>query len=157
MAVGGILASRIFEKPSVRIIENLKKWHIVLIYVLGISFLFLAHKLLPGRFISLERLISGTFFAFVIIEQLKSRYSFFKADQIPFFQRAGKLTYGFYLFHCILIFYICKTFEYMGWTEQIGSFILYFMLLLVTNSLLSILSYSYFEKPLLNLKRYFRA
>lgn len=138
-------------------IENLKKWHIVLIYVLGISFLFSAHKLLPGRFISLERLISGTFFAFVIVEQLKSRNSFFKADQIPFFQRAGKLTYGFYLFHCMLIFYICKTFEYMGLTQQAVYFILYFILLLVTNSLLSVLSYSYFEKPLLNLKRYFRA
>lgn len=157
MAIGGILASWIFEKPSVRVIEDLKKWHIALIYVFGISFLFSAHKLLPGRLISFERLISGTFFAFVIVEQLKSRNSFFKADRIPFFQRAGKLTYGFYLFHCILIFYICKTFEYMGWTEQVGSFILYFMLLLVANSLLSILSYSYFEKPLLNLKRYFRA
>lgn len=157
MAIGGILASWIFEKPSVRVIENLKKWHIVLIYVLGISFLFSAHKLLPRRFISLERLISGTFFAFAIVEQLKSRNSFFKADQIPFFQRAGKLTYGFYLFHCILIFYICKTFEYMGWTQQVEYFILYFILLLVTNSFLSVISYSYFEKPLLNLKRYFRA
>lgn len=157
MAIGGFLATIVFETHSIQWIVNLKKWQIFGIYLLGICFLFVPHQVLPGRFILLERLISGIFFAFVIIEQLQSKHSFFKADKIPFFQRAGKLTYGFYLFHCILIFYICKTFEYMGWTHQTGYFILYFILLLVTNSLLSVISYSYFEKPLLNLKRYFRA
>lgn len=157
MAIGGLLASWIFERPFVPAIENLQKWQITLIYMLGIGFLFSAHKLLPGRFISLERLVSGTFFAFVIIEQLKSRNSFFKADRIPYFQRAGKLTYGFYLFHSLLIFYICKAFEFLNLTEQAGYFIMYFILLLAANSLLSVVSYRYFEKPLLNLKRYFRA
>lgn len=157
MAIGGLLASWVFEKSSIGIIGALKKWHIILIYVAGIGFLFSANKLLPGRLISLERLISGLFFAFVIIEQLQSGHSFFKADRIPFFQRAGKLTYGFYLFHSILIFYICKTFEFFHLTHHAGYFLLYFVLLLSANSLLSIVSYRYFEKPLLNLKRYFRA
>lgn len=156
MATGGLLASWVFEKSAIPAIENLKKWQIVFIYILGSGFLFFAHKVLSGRFISLERLISGSFFAFVIIEQLKSRHSFFKADRIPYFQRAGKLTYGFYLFHCLFIFYICKTFEFLNWTHQAGYFLLYFVLLLFSNSLLSIVSYRYFEKPLLNLKRYFR-
>lgn len=157
MAIGGLLASWVFGKSSTGIIEALKKGHIILLYVLGIGFLFSANKLLPGRLIALERLISGLFFAFVIIEQLKSGRSFFKADRIPLFQQAGKLTYGFYLFHCILIFYLCKTFEYFRLTQHAGYFLLYFVLLLAANSLLSIVSYRYFEKPLLNLKRYFRA
>lgn len=157
MAIGGLLATIVFKTPSIPWIENLSVWLIVGIYLLGIGFLFVPHKLLPGKLISLERLISGLFFAFVLLEQLQAKHSFFKADRIPYFQRAGKLTYGFYLFHCLLIFYLCKTFESLNWTQQAGYFILYFVLLLFLNSLLSIISYRYFEKPLLNLKRYFRA
>jgi peptidoglycan/LPS O-acetylase OafA/YrhL len=157
MAIGGLLATWIFEKPSIQIIEELKKWQIAVIYVGGILFLFTAHKILPGRLIALERLISGTFFAFVLIEQLKSKNSFYKADRIPYFERAGKLTYGFYLFHSLLIYYLCKTFESFNWSQQLGGFICYFIVLLFANSLLSVLSYRYFEKPILNLKRYFRA
>lgn len=157
MAIGGLLATWVFEKSSIKIIEELKKWQIVLIYIGGILFLFVAHKILPGRFIALERLISGIFFAFVLVEQLKSKHSFFKADRIPYFERAGKLTYGFYLFHSLLIYYLCKTFESFNWSQQIGGFICYFIILVFSNSLLSVLSYRYFEKPILNLKRYFRA
>ncbi|WP_343632361.1 acyltransferase [Fluviicola sp.] len=157
MAIGGLLATLVFENPSIQWVENLKKWQIGVIYLVGTSFLFASHKVLPGRLISLERIISGVFFVFVLLEQLKAKHSFFKADRIPWFQQAGKLTYGFYLFHCLLIFYLCKTFEFLNWTQQAGYFILYFVLLLFSNSLLSILSYRYFEKPILKLKRYFRA
>lgn len=157
MGIGGLLATLVFEKESIPFIERLKKWQIIGIYLLGTGFLFTAHKILPGKLIAVERLISGTFFAFVLIEQLKSKQSFFKADRIPYFERAGKLTYGFYLFHSLLIYYICLTFESLHWNQHAAYFILYFFILLISNSLLSILSYRYFEKPLLNLKRYFRA
>jgi peptidoglycan/LPS O-acetylase OafA/YrhL len=157
MAIGGLLATLVFERPTIKVIEELKKWQIALIYLGGILFLFSANKILPGRFIAFERLISGSFFAFVLVEQLKSKHSFFKADNIPYFERAGKLTYGFYLFHCLIIYYLCKSFESFNWNQQVGGFICYFIVLLFANSLLSILSYRYFEKPILNLKRYFRA
>ncbi|MNJ84473.1 O-acetyltransferase OatA [compost metagenome] len=157
MAIGGLLATWIFEKSTIHFIQELKKGYIFLIYLLGIGFLFLAPKLLPGKLIALERIISGLFFAFVLIEQLLAKNSFYKADRIPYFERAGKLTYGFYLFHCIVIFYLCKTFETLNMTQQIGWFVLYFVLLIALNSLLSILSYRCFEKPLLDLKKYFRA
>lgn len=157
MAIGGLLATWVFEKSSIRFIRELKKWQILLFYLTGIGFLFLAPRLLPGKWIAFERVISGSFFAFVLIEQLLAKRSFFKADRIPYFERAGKLTYGFYLFHCIVIFYLCKTFEVLNMNQHIGWFILYFIALLVINSILSVLSYRYFEKPLLDLKKYFRA
>ncbi|MDF3025829.1 MAG: acyltransferase 3 [Fluviicola sp.] len=157
MAIGGLLATLVFERSGIRIVEELKKWQIALIYLLGISFLFVSHKILPGRLIAFERLVSGTFFAFVLVEQLRARHSFFKADRIPYFARAGKLTYGFYLFHSLLIYYLCKTFESVNWNQHAAYFILYFFILLFSNSLLSVISYRWFEKPILNLKRYFRA
>lgn len=157
MAIGGLLATFVFEKTGITFFENLKKWQIILIYLLGILFLFGAHKILPGKFIAFERLLSGIFFAFVLMEQLKAKQSFFKADRIPYFERAGKLTYGFYLFHSLLIYYLCNTFEYLNWNQSAGYFLLYFLLLLFFNSILSVISYRYFEKPLLELKRYFRA
>lgn len=156
MAIGGLLATWFFEKTSIPFIRDLKKWQIAGIYLAGIGFLFLAPKLLPGKLIALERIISGTFFAFVLIEQLMAKNSLFKADRIPYFERAGKLTYGFYLFHCIVIFYLCKTFEQFGMNQHAGWFILYFALLLGLNTVLSVVSYLYFEKPLLDLKKHFR-
>ncbi|AEA45994.1 acyltransferase family protein [Fluviicola taffensis] len=156
MAMGGLLATWVFKKSIISSVQELKKWKIALIYLMGISFLFFASHILPGKFIALERLVSGAFFSFVLLEQLQAKYSFYKADRIPYFERAGKLTYGFYLFHSLMIFYLCKSFETLEWNQHIEGFIAYFILLLVINSSLSILSYRYFEKPLLNLKRYFR-
>lgn len=157
MAIGGLLATWIFEKSTIPFIRELKKWHIFLLYLVGIGFLFLAPRLLPGKWIAFERIFSGLFFAFVLTEQLLAKNSFFKADHIPYFERAGKLTYGFYLFHCIVIFYLCNIFESLNMNQNIGWFLLYFVTLLVVNSTLSILSYRYFEKPLLDLKKHFRA
>lgn len=157
MAIGGLLATRVFEKTRIPFITHLKKWKIAGCYLAGIGFLFLAPHLLPGKLIAFERIISGAFFAFVLVEQLQANHSFFKADRIPFFEKAGKLTYGFYLFHCIVIFYLCKTFESLHLNQHIGWFVVYFLALVVLNTLLSVLSYRYFEKPLLDLKKYFRA
>ncbi|MDR0802943.1 acyltransferase [Fluviicola sp.] len=156
MAIGGLMATWLFEKTTIPFIRDLKKWQIAGIYLAGITFLFLGPCLFPGKLIALERIISGTFFAFILIEQLTAKHSFFKADRIPFFKKAGKLTYGFYLFHCIVIFYLCKTFEYFSMNQNFGWFILYFILLFGLNTLLSVVSYRYFEKPLLDLKKHFR-
>jgi peptidoglycan/LPS O-acetylase OafA/YrhL len=157
MAMGGLLATWVFQKAIITSIQQLNKWMIFLIYLIGIGFLFTSHQLLPGKLIAMERIFSGIFFSFVLLEQLQANQSFYKADRIPFFERAGKLTYGFYLFHCLVIFYLCKSFEMLQWSQKIGGFMLYFILLLFINTALSILSYRYFEKPFLNLKRYFRA
>ncbi|MDR2148616.1 MAG: acyltransferase [Tannerella sp.] len=156
MAIGGFLATVIFERKTVNFVREMKKWQIALVYLAGIAFLFLSSRILPGKLMAVERIVSGTFFAFILLEQLIAKHSFLKADRIPFFEAAGRLTYGFYLFHCIVIFYLCKTFEYFHLTQHIGWFLLYFAVLLCLNSLLTIFSYRYFEKPLLNLKKYFR-
>lgn len=157
MAIGGLLATFVFGKAEIGFIKSLRKWQIIGIYLLGIVFLFVSHRVLPGKLIAFERLISGTFFAFILVEQLQAEHSFFKADKIPYFERAGKLTYGFYLFHSLLIYYICSLFQSLNWNQHPAYFVAYFLLLLFSNSLLSVVSYRYFEKPLLNLKRYFRA
>ncbi|WP_343747762.1 acyltransferase [Fluviicola sp.] len=157
MAIGGLLATRVFEKTTLSFVTDLKKWQIAGIYLAGIGFLFLAPRLLPGKLIAFERVISGAFFAFVLVEQVQANHSFFKADRIPFFENAGKLTYGFYLFHCIVIFYLCKTFEHLHINQHVIWFVVYFFTLVFLNTLLSVLSYRYFEKPLLDLKKYFRA
>lgn len=157
MAIGGLLATLVFSREKIHWVATLKRWKIIGVYVLGIVFLYGSHRLLPGKLIVFERLISGSFFAFVLLEQLQGMHSFFKADRIPFFRKAGKLTYGFYLFHSILIFYLCKSFECLNWNTQAFHFVLYFILLILLNTGLSILSYRYFEKPLLDLKRFFRA
>lgn len=157
MAIGGLAALWVHQHGLISWIQRLKKVHLIGIYLVGIAFLYTANKLLIGPFIVFERVLSGTFFAFILVEQLQSPHSFFKADKIPFFQRGGKLTYGFYLFHSLLIYYLTHVFASFHWTNSPMYFVVFFLLLLTLNTIISVLSYRYFESPLLQLKNKFRA
>ncbi len=85
MAIGGLLSIFYLQRIKAAREWNLSKWKTSLVYAAGFLFLFVSHRLLPGSLLAVERLISGAFFAFIIIEQLMNRHSFYKADEIPFF------------------------------------------------------------------------
>lgn len=156
MALGGLLATQIGDRLTTPSNQRLKEFQILAIYLLGIAFLYVSPKLLLGKLFVLERLISGSFFMFIIWEQLRCSHSFFKADRIPFFKQGGKITYGFYLYHSLLIYYFAHLFQQFNWNNSALYFMLYFVLLLLSNWFISILSYRYFEEPILRLKDKFR-
>lgn len=157
MAIGGLAATWVHERGQEIWITRLRKWHLVLLYGLGLLFLFGANRLLPNPLHVIERILSGTFFAFVILEQLLNQHSFYKADRLPFFQKAGKLTYGFYLFHSVLIYYLSQLVDSLSWNQHPMHFVLFVIVVFALNSLISVLSYRYFEYPILSLKQKFRA
>ncbi|MDP4865125.1 MAG: hypothetical protein NWR53_00545, partial [Crocinitomicaceae bacterium] len=105
---------------------------------------------------SIERLIQGAFFAFIVVEQVYCQNSFFKMDRIPGFKFAGDLTYGFYMYHCIFIYYWSIFFENQGWTNSTGYFILYTAVVFSSTYLLALFSMKYIERPILKLKDRFR-
>lgn len=156
LAFGGIIGLLAFKGKIIPFFERLKKWQIVLFYlVAGIIFLIEGH-LFKGFLFTFERFVPGAIFAFIILEQVYAKNSFYKIDKVPYFFSSGELTYGFYIFHCIFIYYWGIFFKNHGYTEHLWQFILFVLTVFVSTYALAWISLHYFERPILALKKYFR-
>lgn len=152
IAVGGLLSTLYLSKSKINYLVFTPKIVIISIYILGFTFLYRPLWFLSIDFFAIERLISGLFFAFIIAEQLLCQNSLFKADSIPYFKIGGKISYGLYMYHCIILYYLANCFSYLGWTNNLLGFIFYVIMTLLFTGILSMLSYKYFEAPILKLK-----
>ncbi len=157
LAFGGLIAWLVYYKKLSSFFEELPRWIILLAYLIGGALLLSEGKLLSGSAVSVARLIPETVFAFIILEQVYANHSFYKIDRIPGFFEAGKLTYGFYLFHCIYIWYWAHFFKDHQLTSNVGYYGLYVVFVFVSTYATAWLSFCYFEQPFLRLKRFFRA
>lgn len=157
LAFGGLVAWLVYYKKLSSFFENLPRWSIVAAYLIGGALLLTEGKILPGKTVAFARLIPEMVFAFIILEQVYAKRSFYKIDRIPGFFEAGKLTYGFYLFHCIYIWYWAHFFQQHQLTTNVGYYLLYVGLVFVSTYATAWLSFRYFEQPFLRLKRFFRA
>lgn len=156
LAIGGIIGLLAYEGRIIPFFKKMKRWQLLVFYFFSLLFLVYEGHYLNGFFFMFERVIPGFIFAFIILEQIYAERSFFKADAIPFFAYSGKITYGFYMFHCISIYYWSIFFKNMGLTGGIGGYLLFFAVVFATTYLLAHLSFKYYETPILKLKRFFR-
>ncbi len=62
----------------------------------------------------------------------------------------GKRSYGFYLFHCIVLFYLAKSFYLFQWTSP-TAFAVFFISAFLLTTLLSTISFRFIEQPFLQL------
>ena len=156
LAIGALAAYGVWKYSIQDKISQLSRIKIISFYLIGSASLVGATILFPAELRSIERLIQGSFFAFVVLEQVYCQNSFIKMDRIPGFFKAGELTYGFYMYHCIFIYYWGIFFDNHGFTEYLWQFILYFILVFFSTYLTAIISYRYLEKPILGIKQHFR-
>ena len=157
LAFGGLVAWMVYYKKISNFFEKLPRWSILTAYLIGVALLLTEGKLLPGKSAAFARLIPEIVFAFIILEQVYATRSFYKIDRIPGFFEAGKLTFCFYLFHCIYLWYWAHFFEQHHLTTNIGYYVLYVGLVFISTYATAWLSFRYFEQRLLSLKRFFRA
>jgi peptidoglycan/LPS O-acetylase OafA/YrhL len=157
LAIGGIIGLWAFNGTAKKLFENLPRWSIVVAYLIGCSALLLEGHLFRGVFFIFERFVPGVVFAFILLEQVYSRHSFFKIDRVPGFFQSGKLTYGFYMFHCIFIYYWAIFFQNHGLTQHLYQYILFVLAVFVSTYAMAWVSFYYFEQPFLKLKRLFRS
>ena len=92
----------------------------------------------------------------MIFDQAYGKHSFFKADKIPGAFKLGEVSYGLYMYHCIVIYYIQVLMVQIGWNDSIIGFATYLIISATLTVGLAMLSYQFVEKPLLSLKKYFR-
>lgn len=137
-------------------LKQLKKWHIIIIYCVGICMIILKNKIFIGPISALEQSVISFFFAFVILDQIYLPNSFFKIGQVTIFNHLGKISYGLYLYHLLVMFLLVYYFEswFLSQSEIVGM-ITFLIISACSTYILSYFSFKYFEKPFLSLKNKF--
>lgn len=150
--VGSFIGISLFKGRSwITKIKDLSRLKTILIYILGLGICIAKNKLFQGDLVVIERLVLSLFFAFVILDQIQGIHSFFKFGKIKSFNYLGKISYGLYMYHLVLMFLISH-FMLTQFASNFYFIPIYFILSLGSVILVSALSYRYVESKFLNLK-----
>jgi peptidoglycan/LPS O-acetylase OafA/YrhL len=152
--IGAIIALFAFKKNKLyRIVKDLSSVQILLIYLIMAVVFIAAPKLLEfDLFIIFQRLIFSIFFAFIILEQSYCDNSILKFSRIRFFDFFGKISFGLYCYHGIVITIILN-FNYND--SLVFNILVYPILIFILTLLVSYVSYRFYETKFLKLKSKF--
>ena len=125
---------------------------------MGFLMILLKTKLFTGHLIVFERYFIALFFGFILLDQIHLKYSLFKIGRIKLFNHLGKISYGLYMYHLVVLF-VLKDLMSKSFPNTIDNYYLttvtYLLLSLTITYIISILSYKLIEKPFLKLKKKF--
>ncbi len=161
LAMGGLLGYLYqyhLEKLNL-FLQKIPKYGIVFIYAFFFLFVYFHKALLFDLNIPYQyykpfvNILFAVFFAFVILEQNRSNYSFFKMSNYTFLTWCGKYTYSLYLMHMFVIMMVKVACMKFGLIIDIHSFWMYILLALGLSLALSFITYHIIEKPFLILKK----
>ena len=151
--VGALAAIAAFRNSFlITKIRDFSKTQIVIIYLISLI-IFIAIPSLQNHdlFIVIQRVLFSFVFAFIILEQTYCQQSIFKLSRIKYFNFFGKISYGLYCYHGIMITIVLKFSDYFS--ESLFTSIFIFPTLIFCGTLLfSHLSYKFFESKILKLK-----
>ena len=151
--VGALAAIAAFNNSIlITKIRDFSKTQIVIIYLLSLT-IFIAIPSLQNHdlFIVIQRVLFSLVFAFIILEQTYCQQSIFKLSRIKYFNFFGKISYGLYCYHGIMITIVLKFSDYFS--KSLFTSIFIFPTLIFCGTLLfSHLSYKFFESKILKLK-----
>jgi len=168
IVMGALLAYGLFYSQKIRdYFKTLPRKSIVLPYIAGIVLVVIREKTYSLEFYpiiqwvhAIEPALFSSIFAFIIGEQHYSDESFFKFGRIKILSAWGKLSYGLYLWHLVVIwfvFFIFKIFHLQPEVDNPWVFLLQILLCFFGTVGLSALSYRFIEGPFLKFKDKFRS
>ena len=133
-------------------LKSLSRNKILFIYVTIFTFFILTPVLLENDFfIIIQRVLFSIFFSFIILEQTYCGNSIIKVSRIRYFNFFGKLSYGLYCYHGIMITVVLQVNE-LFMESLIISLVLYPSLIFVSTLLVSYVSFRFYELKFLKLK-----
>ncbi len=158
LAVGSMLAYlSIRSSEFIEFFKKLQTPAILVIYIIGLTLFLLRSSWSEISYIyNNERFLFSLFFGFVIMEQNYSNKSLVKMSSLPWLTYWGQRSYGLYLLHFISIYILSKAFEILFTDSLIQTLLIRPFLYLAFSFLIAFVSYRYFEKYFLLLKRSFR-
>lgn len=158
MALGGLMAYYVsFPNKFLSFVTNLSKPMVAAIYAGAIGFSLFKDVVFPyGIPIIFERLVIGTFFGLIILEQNYARGSLFKLGRSKLLSRLGIYTYGLYCLHLLGMYVAVRVVVNRGWApDQVWVAVLSAVLALILSIVISLASFHLFEKWFLKLKNRF--
>jgi peptidoglycan/LPS O-acetylase OafA/YrhL len=157
-AIGALLGRMAFERTGFfERLTNVPRPVNILFYVFMIANLVLYKVIYFNYFtVVFERIIFSLLFAYMLIEQNFGKHSFFKAGNSKWLTYLGKPSYGLYIYHAIVITIFSKLAAQYHWDGNLTAvMIINPLIMLVVTIILAILSYEFFEKKVLRLKKKF--
>lgn len=158
MALGGLFAYlSMYSNSLILFFKRLKKPYIISIYLVGFLTISYNKIIFHSPILqALEILILGLFFSFIILEQNYAEYSLIKMKNWKLPSYLGRISYGLYCLHFIGILTATTLGSLLGTNDTVmGVMIFETLLSLVITIGISWISYNYFEKYFLLLKKKF--
>ncbi|CAN5424162.1 hypothetical protein BH10BAC1_BH10BAC1_09380 [soil metagenome] len=161
LVIGAILAHLSSKENFILKLKNIQKPTIYIIYALGFLLIFIQKdivKLEPKGshyIISLLPIFNALFFAFIIAEQVFSKNSVFKIGKVPFFSALGKISYGLYCYHMLIIFLVFTALTKLEFNTGLPGTKLFLFEAIISFSLTIVIahfSYKYLEAKFLQYK-----
>ena len=156
--VGGLLALSVFkERKWIGLMNSLPLISISFIYLFIFSCVILFHEFVKSEiFMVFERLFYSILFAFLIAEQAFGRNHWFEFGRIKLFDHFGKISYGLYCFHGVIVTLFIQVIKAFYPNHGLWESIFLFpIIIFAATILISHLSYRYFERYFLGLKSKF--
>ena len=105
-------------------------------------------------FIVTQRVLFSIFFSFIILEQSYCDNSLLKFSRIKCFNFFGKISYGLYCYHGIIITIVIQMSGFLS-ESLLNSLVLYPIIIFVSTLMISQLSFKFYESKFLNFKSKF--
>ncbi len=153
--VGGLLAYVMFHKSRwAKIMEQIPKITTVIPYLLlGLSIVFYEQWFSSSVGIVVERLVFSVIFGAIILEQNFAKNSWIKWGDFSWLNYLGKISYGLYMYHGIVFTII--SILHLDTPYHPTKNILLTLIALLSTILISAISFAYFERSFLKLKKRF--
>ncbi len=150
--MGSFVGLSLFQqKKWLDALQKIPKWSVILIYAMGMGMCVAKNKLFVGQTVVFERFLLSLFFAFVILDQIRGEHSLFKLGKIKVMTYLGKISYGLYMYHLVVMFLFLRFVPLKEFSAPVGGFI-FLTASFGFTLFISAISYRYFESKFLSLK-----
>jgi peptidoglycan/LPS O-acetylase OafA/YrhL len=154
-AIAGCLAFK--NHAIIKFIQQINKSIIVFIYLLFIFFTVFYFQLFTTRIpVSLEKLIFGLLFCFIILEQSYAKNSILKLGGNKVINYLGQLSLGLYVYHGLVLTLFAYFTKNNGTSQDyLQVFLFQPFLIFGITVLIAVMSYELIEKRIYRLRRFF--
>ena len=154
--IGALTAILAFKYPHfIAKLQSLTRNTILFVYLIIFSFFILMPFLIENNFfIITQRVLFSIFFSFIILEQSYCDKSIVKVSRIKYFNFFGKISYGLYCYHGIIITIILQMSGFLR-ESLLNSLVLYPIIIFVSTLAISQISFRFYESKFLNFKSKF--
>ena len=146
----GAIGALLLTENKFKLLNFIYKKSVLLFSMFGI---FISLFILPDFFNDFLHLVHSFFFIIIILNVSCNSLSFLKLEN-TFYNLLGKISYGIYMYHLIVIYFTIKFLDYcnMFHPKNIYSNLLLYIMVISITSLISYMSYTLFERKFLKIK-----